>query len=417
MQAWLQLPGEEAVLPATIIFFPTLLVALYASEPVGRFVQQAVYGNIVLTQEKLAELALALSMRPELATLEQMVTAVAEMFDISHSFLALTNGTGQLLPVGNGVTYAAPLPASMKRLQRPLLRSRPQDARNSIFETVGWVELILPVQVRNELIGVLLLSRPGEQGHFNARQLQFLQQAAGVLAVGSENITLFESTLKLSRERLSFQEQERKQLSQQIHDDPLQQITYATTMVDQLVRREEPELCAGSPLPTVAIHLRQAAHTLRDICVGLYPPMQDQGVELAVQEIIVQFRGKYGLKTEFSLPKSPVGQIDEQMITAVCRILTEALNNIVKHAPAATATVALECTKEDLTLTITDNGPGNPFAESSFSELMRQGHLGIVGMYEWAKMVNGRLQLATNQPTGSRLLFTCPLIHDNNELK
>ena len=413
VQAWLQLPAQEAVLPATIIFFPTLLVALYASEPVGRFVQQAVYGNIVLTQEKLAELALALSMRPELATLEQMVTAVAEMFDVSHSFLALTNGTGQLMPVGNVSTYAASLPANMKKLQRPLLRSRPQDARNSIFETVSWAELILPVQVRHELIGVLLLSRPGEQGYFNARQLQFLRQAAGVLAVGSENITLFEATLKLSRERLSFQEQERKKLSQQIHDDPLQQITYATTMVDQLVHRGEVIQQAGDPLPTVAVHLRQAAGTLREICVGLYPPMQDQGVELAVQEIVVQFRGKYGLKTDFSLPKKPVPQIDEQVVTAVCRILTEALNNIVKHAPAATATVALECNNEELTLTIADDGPGNPLAESSFSELVRHGHLGIVGMYEWAKLVNGRLQLTTNQPTGSRLLFTCPLNHDN----
>ena len=401
VQAWLKLPGEEAVLPATIIFFPTLLVALYTSEPVGRFVQQAVYGNIVLTQEKLAELALALSMQPELATLEQMVTAVAEMFDISHSFLALTNGAGQLLPIGNVGAYATPLPASIKKLQRPLLRSRPQDAKSSIFETVSWAELILPVQVRQELIGVLLLSRPGEQGYFNARQLQFLRQAAGVLAVGSENITLFESTLKLSRER--------KNLSQQIHDDPLQQITYATTMVDQLVHKGEPDPSEGSPLPTVAIHLRQAAGTLREICVGLYPPMQDQGVELAVQEVVVQFRGKYGLKTDFSLPKASVGPIDEQLVTAVCRILTEALNNIVKHAPTAEATVALNCTSDELTLTITDNGPGNPFAESSFSELVRQGHLGIVGMYEWAKLVDGHMQLAANQPTGSQLLFTCPL--------
>lgn len=414
VQAWLKLPGEEAVLPATIIFFPTLLVTLYASEPIGRFVQQAVYGNVILTQGKLAELALVLSMRPELATLEQMVTAVAEMFDISHSFLALTNGAGQLLPVGNGGAYATPLPASMKKLQRPLLRSRPQDVRNSIFETVNWVELVLPVRVRQELIGVLLLSRPGEQGYFNARQLQFLRQAAGVLAVGSENITLFEATLKLSRERLSFQEQERKKLSQQIHDDPLQQITYATTMVDQIVHKGEVSQPAESLLPTVAIHLRQAAGTLREICVGLYPPMQDQGIELAVQEIIVQFRGKYGLKTGFSLPKKPVPQIDEQLLTAVCRILTEALNNIVKHAPDATATVVLECTQEELTLTIADNGPGNPLAQSSFAELVRQGHLGIVGMYEWAKLVNGRLQLAANQPTGSRLLFTCPLTHNLN---
>lgn len=415
VQAWLQLPGEEAVLPATIIFFPTLLVTLYASEPIGRFVQQAVYGNIVLTQEKLAELALTLSMRPELVTLEQMVTAVAEMFDISHAFLALTNDGGQLLPVGQATNYLQPLPESAKKLQRPLLRSRPNDAQKykTIFETVSWVELILPVQVRQESIGVLLLSRPGGQGYFNARQLQFLRQATGVLAVGSENITLFESTLKLSRERLSFQEQERKKLSQQIHDDPLQQITYATTMVDQLIHKGDESGQDETPLPTVAIHLRQVARTLREICVGLYPPMQEQGIELAVQEIVVQFRGKYGLKTAVSLPQTPVGKLDDQLVTAVCRILTEALNNIVKHTPAATADVSLDYAQEELTLIIADNGPGNLFAESSFSELMRQGHLGIVGMHEWARLVGGRLE-ATNQPMGFQLHFSCPLNHDSS---
>lgn len=414
VQAWLKLPGQEAVLPATIVFFPTLLVTLYASEPIGRFVQQAVYGNIVLTQDKLAELALTLSMRPELATLEQMVTAVADMFNISHAFLALTNGAGQLLPVGQASAYPWPLPDSARKLQRPLLRSRIADAQQyrTLFEAVSWVELVLPVQVRQESIGVLLLSRPSEQGYFNARQLQFLRQAAGVLAVGSENITLFESTLKLSRERLSFQEQERKKLSQQIHDDPLQQITYATTLVDQLVHKGDDHRAGNPLLPTVAVHLRQAAETLREICVGLYPPMQDQGIELAIQEIMVQFRANYGLKTVVSLPKTGLfqaGMLNDQQVTAVCRILTEALNNVVKHAPSAMATVSLDCVQDELILSIKDNGPGNAFAESSFSELMRQGHLGIVGMYEWARLVGGRLQLGANQPTGFHLLFICPL--------
>lgn len=412
VQRWLQLPGSDILAPATVIFFPTLLLTLYASEPVSRFVQQVIYGNIVLSQESLAELALALSARPEMVTLENMVTAVARKLDISQVLLALKDDTGKLVPIGNATAWPTAVPQSVAKLQKPLLRSRNEDSQQhgTLLSAFSWAELLIPVSIRQEFIGVLALSRPGADGFFNARQVNFLTQAAGVLAVGSENITLFESTRKLSRQLLAVQEQERKKLSRQIHDEPLQRITYATSVIDQVVAEAEQKEGIMAVLQKAATHLRTAASTLREICAGLYPPSREQGIELAVREIANHFHDAYGLATAVSIHNdSQSATVDHELATAVCRILTEALHNILKHAPEAQAKIALSLSQEELKLMVADDGPGAGLNGQSVSELIRQHHLGIVGMHEWARLVDGVLHIEAGKPTGTTVQLTCPI--------
>ena len=411
VQRWLQLPGSEVLAPATVIFFPTLLLTLYASEPVSRFVQQAIYGNIVLSQDALAELALTLSARPEITTLENMVTAVARILDISQASLALKDDSGKLIPVGNADCWPTAVPQSVTELENPLLRSRSEDKEQvgTLLSAFDWAELLIPVRIRHESIGVLALSRPGADGFFNARQLNFLTQAAGVIAVGSENITLFESTRKLSRQLLAVQEQERKKLSRQIHDDPLQEITYATSVIDQIVAEASQKGGLTAVLQKAASHLRTAASTLREICVGLYPPFREQGIELAVREIVHHFQTTYGLDTAVAIHNdSPANTVDHQLATAVCHILTEALHNIVKHASEGQAEVSLSLSSTELNLTIADSGPGTHLTQRSVSELIRLQHLGIVGMHEWARLVGGELQIKARNPTGTVVELNVP---------
>ncbi len=412
VQRWLQLPGSNVLAPATVIFFPTLLLTLYASEPVSRFVQQVIYGNIVLSQESLAELALTLSVRPEMATLENMVTAVARMLDIPQVLLALKDDSGKLIPVGDANAWPTAVPQSVAKLQKPLLRSRHEDSQQhgTLLAAFSWAELLIPVCIRQEFIGVLVLSRPGADGFFNARQVNFLTQAAGVLAVGSENITLFESTRKLSRQLLAVQEQERQKLSLQIHDEPLQRITYATSVIDQVVAEAAQKEGITAVLQKAATHLRTAASTLREICAGLYSPSREQGIELAIREIANHFHDAYGLVAAVSIHNESQSTIvDHELATAVCRILTEALHNTVKHAPNAQAKIALSLTQEKLNLTVIDDGPGAGLNGQSVSELIRQHHLGIVGMHEWARLVDGVLHIEAGKPTGTAVRLTCPL--------
>lgn len=350
VQRLLKLGGPEAVLPATIVFFPTLLLTIYLNGPINNFVQQLVYGKAALNQGLVAEYAMALSARPEIETLDHILASLAEMMDISHAILTLRDRGGNFIQIcAKGIENLQNFPEDVLRgLRGPVVRTaNVHDEIPPILDVFRWAELVVPLTTREEQIGVLALSRPGEDGYFNARQVTFLRQAAGMLAVASENITLFEATRDLSLRAQVAQEKERQRLALEIHDAPLQEITFVTNSIDHLLLKLGNG--AGSngdgftekvttTLSEANNHLRSAALVLRQICMGLYPPFRDQGIQLTVQSIAREFEEKHGFPVDLQIedhPQFAYALQNDAAIIAVSRVLSEALNNVVKHAPQA----------------------------------------------------------------------------------
>lgn len=422
VQRLLRLDGAEAVLPATIVFFPTLLLAVYVNRPIYSFVQQLVYGDAPLNQDTLANFTASLAAQPEAHTINEVITALAKLLDVTHASFVVSNGSGRTTHVASvGLDEIEPISTNMiTNIRRPLLRATVGELDDP-FNCFAWAEILVPVVIRGEPMGVLALSRPGRDGYFNAREVAFLSQAAGVLAVASENIYLFEATRNLSMQALAIREEERRQLSLQIHDTPLQQVTFVAHTVDRLLAKlsdggqllVDEEVRAA--LEKTGQHVRMAADALRSICFGLYPPFRDQGARATVEETVHHFEQVHELRIELTftgcaLTTEPVGT--ERVTTAVSHVLGEALNNVVKHVPDAQVRVNLHCERERLMLTVTDNGSGCAIPNLSFSELVRRGHLGIVGMHEWARYAGGRLQIEENNPKGLSLslLVPCALV-------
>jgi signal transduction histidine kinase len=158
-----------------------------------------------------------------------------------------------------------------------------------------------------------------------------------------------------------------------------------------------------------ARHLRVTAAALRDICTGLRSPLWDLGLKLAVEEIIDVFEFEHDLHIEAEVALGERDAIFKEQLPAVCHILTEALNNIVKHAQARTAFVTLRGDASGLSLQVADEGRGSGLPDMTISDLIRQQHLGVVGMYEWARLAGGKLTFQANQPTGMRVCLDCPL--------
>lgn len=422
VQRMLNLDGPEAVLPATVVFFPTLLLTIYLNRPVNYFVQQLIYGKIVLNQETLAEYALALSARPEIATLDHIIASLADVFNSSCALLTLKDKDGHFVQISakgspvTGVVSRAQIPEFHEPVVRATLSQDEEPPALALFQ---WAELAVPLKAREEQIGILFLSRPGPDGYFNAKQVMFLKQAASMLAVASENISLFEVTRSLSMQALVVQEKERQRLALEIHDAPLQEITFVTNTIDHLIFKMGTMFPVGGDpigenlariLSEANGHLRTAATALRNICLGLYPPFRDQGMQLTVQEIAREFEEKHGLDISLILdhyPQSADVHSNGATAIAVSRILSEALKNVVKHTPDASVWVQLYAGEENLYLSVADNGPGVP--DLSLSELIRKKHLGIVGMHEAARYAGGHLELRASKPHGLEVFFTCPL--------
>ncbi|MCA9928246.1 MAG: GAF domain-containing protein, partial [Anaerolineales bacterium] len=406
--------GGDAVGATTIIFFPTLLLTIGLSKPVSRFVNHIIYGPKLFTQAIISELTAVLATKPETVTLHHVVTRTAELLQADHAALLLQDGFHQAVAEGWGDAHPEALLDTLREMgvKRPLLRTDVQneDIARQLFSLCPWVSLFVPVTVRREIVGVLAFSAPDGNGYFNAQQLAFVEQIANLIAVSSENVVLFEAVRQMSRERLAVEEAERKRLATAIHDEPLQRLTYVTSMLEMLPRKTVKHSGINDTLQQSAEHLRTINRTLRDICVGIYPHYREQGVEVTIQDVVRQFENEYGLTIDAHVEGDGLAQdVPETTVTAVYRVLIESLNNVLKHALHAHVNVSLRRQSQELELCIADNGPGNQLQNLSFSELLRRNHLGIVGMHEWARLVQGELRLMENKPNGLAVLMKCPI--------
>jgi signal transduction histidine kinase len=415
VQYWLRLDGASAVAPATIIFFPTLLLTLSVNKPLNEFVQWLVYGDEQLYDGALAQITHAFSTRPELRTLESVIDLLLKTVDVSQAMLVFWQEKTPMLVRVIGIEASPQGNEWLMEVRQPVVRSvMPATKVAQAFNGYEWAEMLLPVVVRDEQVGLLALACPGQDGYFNNRQVAFLTQVAGILGVGSDNITLFETTRLLSRQSLAVREQERKNLAGRIHDEAVQEIASDGYALEALAADlfTTPPAEIASRVKVVSAHLHHVAKTLRMICAGLYPPFWGEGVEIAVTEIVDMFRlrKKLTISLEIKKEQETLPRVVDVATESTGHILTECLNNIVKHGRGTAVQVELEHTSQTISLTVTDWGPGSDFVYLPYSDLVRGSHFGIVGMHDRAQLANGSLRIKANEPSGLKVMFTCPTV-------
>ena len=204
---------------------------------------------------------------------------------------------------------------------------------------------------------------------------------------------------------LTVQEDERRRLAQDLHDDPVQTLTYHVRMLEQL--SDDPNLA-----PDLAERVRRGGElatgvvkVLRTVIHGLRPPVLDDfGVAAALRQLVAEARGRHGISVQLQVSGKQV-RLSAQSELAVYRVAQEALSNVVHHAQATTAWVDLDF-GEQVVLAITDDGCGIPSA--SISSASSGGHLGLIGMRERVNLVGGSLEVRVREPHGTLVRVTLP---------
>ncbi|MCA9994423.1 MAG: hypothetical protein KDE56_01675 [Anaerolineales bacterium] len=402
--------AKQTNAPAVLMFLPTLALSIYSSRPINKLVHGLFFGWQI--DHTLPVFTAALSSKPEMATLETVVMSLANELRSARAVLVLINEEGYLLAVARlGSVAWKPLPlGAFVPFFKPLLRTaiRPHQALHPLLQANQWMELVLPIMVRGNQVGFWAFSRP--DGYFNVEQVRFLERVAEIVAVSSEAIYLFESSRKQSLQLLAAQDAERKRLASMLHDSPLQTMMFVTHKIHSVAA----DPCACQEVAAVSLQeqvqiLQKTMTELREICVGLYPPIIEMGPALVVTEVCRQFEADFGLLIDVDVDLEKTFGGSEAVATAVYRILVEALNNVVKHAEATRATVALYDEGGWLHLVIADDGVGSNLSDVSLSDLIRRQHLGVVGMVEWAKQMKGKLLFAENRPQGTCIRLQLPL--------
>jgi len=204
---------------------------------------------------------------------------------------------------------------------------------------------------------------------------------------------------------VTLQEDERRRLAQDLHDDPLQTLTYLVRMLEQLT--EDPALP-----PDLAVLVRrdgelatEVVDTLRTVIHGLRPPVLDDfGAVAALRQLVDEVRTRHCIPIAMRVTGDQV-RLTAQSELTVYRVAQEALSNVVRHANATNTWIDLNF-GEDVVLTVTDDGCGLPLP-SSTSPTSGSG-LGLIGMRERVNLVGGTLEVHERMPNGTVVRATLP---------
>jgi len=202
---------------------------------------------------------------------------------------------------------------------------------------------------------------------------------------------------------VTVQEDERRRLAQDLHDDPVQTLTYLVRMLEIL--SEDPRLPADlTPLVLRDGELAtEVVDALRTVIHGLRPPVLDDfGAVAALRQLVAEVRNRHGISIRLQVHGEQVRLSDRCELT-VYRVAQEALSNVVRHAQATLTTVDLHF-GEQVVLTVTDDGRGIP--SSGIAAAGSGGGLGLVGMRERVNLIGGTLEVRAHMPHGTLVRAT-----------
>jgi PAS domain S-box-containing protein len=205
----------------------------------------------------------------------------------------------------------------------------------------------------------------------------------------------------LSRRLLEVQEQERRSLARELHDEVGQLLT-GLRLTLEAAGRGGPE--SGTLQGEADALVRELSARVRDLSLQLRPTMLD---DLGLLPALLWLFDRYTARTRVRVAfehRGLQGRLGQAVETAAYRIVQEALTNVARHAGVDAATVRVWLAASELNLQVEDRGHGFD-AEAQAGGVSA----GISGMQERAELLGGRLSLESRAGWGTRVSAVLPV--------
>jgi signal transduction histidine kinase len=210
---------------------------------------------------------------------------------------------------------------------------------------------------------------------------------------------------------ISAQEEERKRIARELHDEASQALTSLMLGLKHLEEHSGEE-----PLQRKAAELRllvgDTLDLMHDLALELRPTaLDDLGLVAALERYVGDYARKHGINVDFHAGSVQGGRLPPEKETALYRIVQEALANVVKHADARNVSILLEQRDGTAVVIVEDDGKG-----FDVEAVMRaRGHaqrLGLLGMEERASLIGGRLTVESHPGGGTAVFVEIPIDRD-----
>lgn len=203
---------------------------------------------------------------------------------------------------------------------------------------------------------------------------------------------------KLVSEAMQADERHNRELSERLHDGPLQNLLAACLDLEDL--RENPTDSGFDRLDTA---LRETVTALRATVSTLHPQVLAQvGLKAGVLELVRQYERRWGIPIDCDLDE--VGRPESQAL--LYRAARELLANAYKHSRATRMLVDLRNTADGIMLRIADNGVG--FDPGALDTCVAEGHIGLSSLVVGIEAMQGSVQLEVTPGGGTTVIVIMP---------
>jgi two-component system sensor histidine kinase DegS len=337
---------------------------------------------------------------------------VIAMFDRETNLIRypyLHNLPGQLAQVT--VSKGAGLAGDVMAAGRPLVIKDYANYANAVPEFVeaGVGSLVgVPLISGDHLFGALILVSLQRAEDFSERDVAIMAGIGRQAGIAIENAHLYENMRFYVQQITRAQEDERKRIARELHDDTIQSLIVLSRRLESLKAGDErlPDTVVQrveelqTQTDAVLKSVRRFSQDLRPSILddlGLVPTLEGLANALTQQE---------GIQTELRVVSAKRRLAPESELT-LFRIGQEACSNVKRHARATRVWMTIEFTDSAVHLTIQDNGIGFT-APDHAGDLAVSGKLGLIGMYERARLLGGTLAVTSEPGQGTVVTVSIP---------
>jgi signal transduction histidine kinase len=213
----------------------------------------------------------------------------------------------------------------------------------------------------------------------------------------------------------SVREEECRRIGRELHDEigsAMTGLKWELEGLDKLCSKERDQIDCSTlreRINGMVEVIDTTSSTVQKISYELRPAiLDDLGLIPAIEWQAQQFAARTGIVCQFDSSVESV-DLEQEKVTAVFRIIQEALTNVLRHSQATRVTITIEKENDELIVEVKDNGKG-----ITESEKVAPSSLGLIGMQERAHIIKGRIKITGFPEKGTAITLRVPISNEGS---